>query len=209
MTDPTVVVRGEASLDAWPEVAEFSASVRVQHNRRSVALSHLEERLAAVRALLDQHADVIERRETSQLWVSADAKHEDATVSYHAHVTTSVVMRDLGVVGDVMMRVAELADVAGPNWSLRDDSPVYRQARHAALADAIVRARDYADALGARLTGLLELSEVGARDGEYRAVPLAMAASAAGPSIELDRQLLTVRATVVARFAISEPTLLD
>ena len=63
-----------------------------------------------------------------------------------------------------MLRLADQdqVEVAGPWWSLRPDSPAHREARHAAIADALLRAREYAEALGARVTALLELADAGA-----------------------------------------------
>jgi uncharacterized protein len=213
MTDtPTIAVRGEATLDVDAEVAEFTASVEVHEAERVAALERVAERVAAVRAALDQFRDVIERHATSHVSASAEKHHHTGEVSFHGNATTIVVMSDLDAVGNVMLAVGSLAEVSvwGPSWSVRPASPVHREVRHAAISDAIARARDYAAALGADIVGLVELSDAGlSRSGEPRAVPLAMAASAArSPRLDLDPQRLQVRASIEARFTISEPTIL-
>ena len=56
---------------------------------------------------------------------------------------------------------ADMVSVAGPEWQLRPDSPVYRAARLAAAKDATQRAGEYAEAFGGRVTGLVEAADTG------------------------------------------------
>jgi uncharacterized protein YggE len=112
-----------------------------------------------------------------------------------------------------MLRLADQdqTSVAGPWWELRPDSPVHREARHAAIGAAVARARDYADALGARVTGLLEIADTGlANQPMMRTVAYGATdaewGGAAVPELQLDPQVQTVQTAVEARFAISEPT---
>jgi uncharacterized protein YggE len=44
-------------------------------------------------------------------------------------------------------------------WALRPDSPFYRDARLAAARDAKVRAREYAEASGGTIAGLIEAAD--------------------------------------------------
>jgi uncharacterized protein YggE len=218
MTDaPVVAVRGEAMLEVDAEIAELSVTVSTRDADRATTLTRLVERVAAVRAVLDGYPDAIEKRETSQLLVSAETHDsgrdpDDWVVAYHGDAITTVVVIDLGAVGDIMLRVGGLDEVTvhGPSWSVRPGSPVYREARHAAITDAIARARDYAAALGARVTGLVELSDVGASFAGAR--PLAAMSLAGGgsnqPQLSLDPQRQHIHASIEARFAISEPTVL-
>jgi uncharacterized protein YggE len=55
----------------------------------------------------------------------------------------------------------DLVSVAGPWWALRPDRPVYRDARLAAARDAMVRAREYAEAFGGGIAGLIEAADAG------------------------------------------------
>src|SRR5260370_7159817 len=59
--------------------------------------------------------------------------------------------------------------VTGPGWPLRPGSQVYREVRLAAARDATQRAREYAEAFGGRVTGLVEAADTGllgaAREG--------------------------------------------
>lgn len=213
MTEPAVlVVRGEAVREAPPELARFAATVSVRDRDRAEALARLAGRSDAVRQLVDGYATAIERRETGNLWVRPERKRSgDRVTGYVASVSTTVTVTDFGVLGELMLRLADEDDtgVAGPWWELRPDSPVHREARRAAVAEAITRAREYAAALGAELTALRELSDVGA-EGHRMMLAGAGAGYRGGggvPDLDLDPEQQTVRAEVVARFSISPPRL--
>jgi uncharacterized protein len=89
--------------------------------------------------------------------------------------------------------------------------------RQDAARDAIARAREYAEAVGGRLTGLVELADVGLttdrRQPAMFAAPMggpapAMARSGEAyepPPIDLEPQVQVVHAGVEARFTMSPP----
>ncbi|MEU5528352.1 SIMPL domain-containing protein [Micromonospora chersina] len=208
---PVVAVRGEAYREVAPELARFTVTATARDRDRETTLTRLAERTAAVRVLLDAAEPAVERRETGQLRVWPETRRSgERVVAYHGSVTTTVTVVDFTALGELMLRLAdqEQVEVAGPWWSLRPDSPAYREARHAAIADALARAREYAEALGARVTALLELADTG-----LAAAPPMMAkagfarAGEAAPELELDPQPQPVQAAVEARFTISEPVL--
>jgi uncharacterized protein YggE len=222
---PVVAVRGEVSREVDPEIVRCSVTVRSADKSREATLRNLVGRLDAVRDLLDVYGDAVEKRETSALFVhpQVEGKRGEKVTGYVGSVTTSLTLIDLGVVGDVMMRLAdqEQTTVAGPWWALRPDSPHFRTARQDAIIDALNRARDYAAALGASVTGLIELADVGLSTGlvgprpsmvrlaATHAVGAAGAAPAGPPELDLEPQRQYVRAEVEARFRLSEPTLLS
>jgi uncharacterized protein YggE len=214
MTQPVVAVRGEAWREVDPEIASFAVSVTARDRDRQETLRRLASRVDSVRAVLDGYRDAIEKRETSGMHVYPETKGSgERVVAYHGGVTTTVTVSDFTVLGDLMLRLAdtEQAAVSGPWWALRPDSPAHREARQAAIADALERAREYAAALGARVVALIELADSGlnaqpvARGG-FRAMSLSEGAGEA-PQIDLEPHRQDVRASVEARFAISEPTL--
>jgi hypothetical protein len=125
-------------------------------------------------------------------------------------------VRDFTVLGELVSRLAtlELASVAGPWWSLRPDSPVYRQVRIAAAQDATLRAREYAEAFGGRLGELIEAADAGLLSSEAsqpQRGPRMFAAALRGgpaqeePSLDLEPVMQTVSAQVEARFAMVQP----
>lgn len=210
---PVVAVRGEAYREVAPDIARFAVTAMARDKDREATLTRLAERAAAIRVLLDGYDTAVDRRETGELRVRPELKRSgERVVAYHGSVTTTVTVTDFAVLGELMLRLADQDQVAvaGPWWSLRPDSPVYREARRDAIAEALRRAREYAEALGARVTALIELSDTGmaAQPMTFRAAGFTEAAGAgATPDIDLDPQQQTVQAAVEARFAISEPVL--
>ncbi|WBB66554.1 SIMPL domain-containing protein [Micromonospora sp. WMMD812] len=206
---PVVTVRGEAYREVAPELARFTVTATARDRDREATLTRLAERAAAVRVLLDGYGPSIDRRETGDLRVRPETRRAtERVVAWHGAVTTTVTVTDFTALGDLMLRLADQdqVEVAGPWWSLRPDSPAHREARHAAIAEAMSRAREYAEALGARVTALIELADVGTE----RPMMARMAYAAAGggpPELELDPQPQTVQAAVQGRFAITEPVL--
>jgi uncharacterized protein YggE len=212
---PVVAVRGEAVREVPPEIARFSVTVQARDRDLETTLRRLTERADAVRAVIEESGPAVERRESGHLQVHPELKGpREKVVAYQGSLTTTVTVADLGALGELMLRLAgqEQTTVAGPWWELRPGSPVHREARRAAIDEAISLARDYAEALGARIVALLELSDAGMRaQPVMRAVPLgyhAMDAAESAPQLDLDPQQQTVHAVVEARFAISEPTAL-
>ncbi|MFE0591825.1 SIMPL domain-containing protein [Micromonospora echinospora] len=210
---PVVTVRGEAYREVAPEIARFTVTAMARDKDREVTLNRLAERAAAIRVLLDGQGSAVDRRETGELRVRPELKRSgERVVAYHGSVTTTVTVTDFAALGELMLRLADQdqVSVAGPWWSLRPDSPVHREARQAAIAEALGRAREYAEALGARVTGLIELSDSGmaAQPMTFRAAAFTGTTESGGaPEIDLDPQQQTVQAAVEARFAISEPVL--
>ncbi|MGC4894112.1 SIMPL domain-containing protein [Micromonospora sp. DT31] len=207
---PVVAVRGEAYREVAPELARFTVTAVARDRGRETTLTRLAERAAAVRALLDATEPAV-GRETGQVHVWPVTKRSgDRVVAYQGSVSTTVTVTDFTALGELMLRLAdqEQVEVAGPVWALRPDSPVHREARQAAIADALVRAREYAEALGARVVALRELSDTG-----LTAAPPMLARAAYGrsgepaPELELDPVPQPVHAAVEARFTISEPVL--
>ncbi|MFX0591737.1 SIMPL domain-containing protein [Melissospora conviva] len=206
---PVVTVHGEASREVPPELAQFSVTVQARDKDRQAALARLAERAAAVRVLIEEYTDAVERRETGALQVRPELKRSgERVVAYNGRVTTTVTVTDFTVLGELMLRLADQdqVEISGPWWSLRPESRAAVEVRQAAVRDAIERGREYAGALGARVTALLELADEGGADQ-----PLMMARAGfsmgEAPELELDPQPQTVRAAVRARFAISEPDL--
>jgi uncharacterized protein YggE len=213
MAEPVVAVRGESVREVDPEIATFSVTVSARDRDRQETLRRLAARVDALRGVLDRYAESIEKRETSGLYVRPEIKGSGERVSaYSGSVTTTVTVSDFTVLGELLLRLAgqDQTTVAGPWWGLRPGSPVHREARRAAIDDALDRGRQYAEALGARVTGLVELADTGR--SATGAVRFATAMgfrggtdASAQPTLDLEPQRQTVTATVEARFTISEP----
>jgi uncharacterized protein len=206
---PVVAVRGETVQEVPPELARFSVTVSARDKDRQTALALLTERVDAMRAVLDGYGEAIEQRETGVVQVHPELRRTGERVSaYVASLSTTVTVTDFTVLGDLMLRLADQdqTSVYGPWWSLRPDSPVYREARLAAVDAAKIRAQEYAEAVGRRLGRLLELADTGM---SAPPTPMMFAAqtrsAAAPPELNLEPQQQTVQASVEMRYTLAEP----
>jgi uncharacterized protein len=215
--EPVLAVRGESTREVDPEVATFVVNVGARSRNQGETLQRLQERLRQVLGLLDGYRAGIEKRDTGGISVYPETKKGsgERVASYIGQIGVTVTVADFAILGEVMPRLAELEQVSlfGLNWALRPDSPVYRDARRAAITDAIARARDYADALGARVLGLDLLADSGlggshGRSFEARSVSMGYRGGGETPTLDLEPQRQQVQAQIEARFRISPPTVL-
>ncbi len=216
-----ISVRGEAVLEAEPEIARLSVHVESQESDRRTALDRLTERNQQCLDLVKSYGEAVERLETGGLSITPLLKYrrrEGDIRAYRGTVWIKITVSDFAVLGELVTRLGDLERtyVTGPEWELRQDSEVYRRAARQAAHAAVERARGYAEALGARLTGLVELSDEGLGRDTDAGGPVALAAAygrAGGGAaeepepIDLEPETQIVRATVEARFTATAPDL--
>ncbi|MFI5932953.1 SIMPL domain-containing protein [Actinoplanes sp. NPDC051494] len=208
---PMVVVRGEAMREVPPEIALFSVTVSARDKDREVTLTRLAERAAQLRSSLDDWPDAIERRETSGVQVRPELKRGGERVSaYQGSVSVTVTVTDFGVLGDMLLRLAnqEQTTISGPWWQLRAGSKAGTDVRKAAITDALARAHEYAEAVGAQVDRLVEIADEGTGGGGGGMMRMAYAKGGGQEmDVELDvePQLQTVHAAVTVRVLITEP----
>ncbi|WP_329086313.1 SIMPL domain-containing protein [Actinomadura citrea] len=218
---PMISVRGEAVLEAEPEIARLSVHVQSQESDRRAALDRLTERNQRCLDLVESYGEAVEKLETGGLSITPLLKYkrrEGDVRAYRGTVWIKITVSDFAVLGELVTRLGDLERtyVSGPEWELRHDSEVYRRAARQAANEAVERARGYAEALGARLTGLVELSDEGLGRDNGAGGPVALAAAygrapggaAEEPEpIDLEPETQIVRATVEARFTATAPDL--
>jgi uncharacterized protein len=217
---PLLSVRGEATIEVPPEIAELTITFTARDSRRERAMELLAARNEECLALVRSHGEAVQRVETTGLAIYPELRsglRREQVRAYRGTVRVNVTVVDFAVLGDLIAGVSEIETAAlnGPFWRLRHDSPVRRGVRQEAARDAIVRAREYAEAVGARLTGLVQLADEGLttdhgpRAGVQHALAAVPAAARGGaaepPTIELEPQVQVVHARVEARFTISQP----
>ena len=217
---PVISVRGEASLEVEPEIAIVNVTIEARDRDRRTVLGRLASRNQQVTGLIKSHGEAVEKLESGPASVRPDIREKKATervTRYLGRVSVRITVRDFTVLGELVTSLADedLVTVAGPWWALRPDSPVYRDARLAAARDAMVRAREYAEAFGGGLGGLIEaadtgmLTSAGEHGPRFRAMSAsraaAFAAGAAEAELDFEPARQTVTAQVEARFAVAGP----
>jgi uncharacterized protein len=217
--EPRLAVRGAASLEFDPEIANIGVNVRARGTDRRQALESLTRRNSEVLELIKSYGESVEKLSTGSLSVTpelVEKSKRERVRTYNGRVHISATVSDFTALGEMITQLAdlELTDVVGPWWALRKDSPAHREARQQAVRAAVTRAREYAQALDAELVALLELSDVGADSSPVPAAPAGaggrMRQSYGGggaPAMDLEPQRQSVYAQVNARFLMSRPVL--
>lgn len=217
--EPVISVRGEAWLEAEPEIAIIDITVQARDRDRRAVLDRLAERNSQVLAMIKGYGEAVEKLESGPASVYPDIRHKERgerIARYLGQASVHVTIRDFTMLGELTTDLAdaELVTVAGPWWSLRPDSPVYQQARLAAARDAMRRAREYAEAFGGRLGALIEAADAGlltghaGHEGPFHAMAAAApAARLAGGqhALEFEPARQPVTAQIDARFAVLMP----
>ncbi|UYQ61548.1 SIMPL domain-containing protein [Streptomyces peucetius] len=218
---PRVAVRGEARIEFDPEIARIGITISARGKDRRTALEDLTRRNSAALDLVKSYGQAVEKLETGAFSVTPQLTQHgrgERIHAYHGRVHITAVLGDFTALGELTTRLAdlELTHVTGPWWSLRPDSPAHGEARRQAVREAVQRAREYADAIGGRLSALIELADIGAEAPTpaypMPAQPGAMrgfgaAATETAPALDLEPQRQTVYAQVNARFTMTPPKL--
>lgn len=213
--EPVISVRGEAFLEADPEVAAVTVTVMARDKDRGRVVRLISERTSQVASLVKGYGDGVEDLRSHPVHVNIEFKEgkpRERVAGYVATAGFSVNISDFSITGELIARLAgeDMVSVAGPNWLLRPASPVYRQARTAAAQDALQRARDYAQAFGAQVIGLIEVADTGLLTEQHEPPRMfaraARAVAAPEPeAFDLEPAKQTVRAQIEARFTMTPP----
>jgi len=209
---PMIVARGEALREVPPEQAVISVTVSARDQDRETTLARITERAAGLRSVLDGYPEAIERRETGNVQIYPELKRgSEKVTAYTASVTTTVTVTDFAVLGELLLRLGdqEQTSVSGPWWRLRPGSRAGAEVRREAVADALVRAKEYAAAVGAQVDRLVEIQDEGAGGVQpmMRAMAFGKAEAADSLELDIDPQPQTVQASVIVRVGITEPDL--
>ncbi|MFJ9831997.1 SIMPL domain-containing protein [Streptomyces sp. NPDC101169] len=215
---PLLTVRGEAEIDAEPEIARIGVTVTARGRDRRTTLDDLTRRNTAALDLVKSYGDAVEHVTTGSISITPELTPHgrgERVRGHHGRVHLTAELTDFTALAELTTRLAdlELTRIDGPWWSLRPDSPVPAQARRQAVHEALRRAREYADALGTTVAALVELTDTGddhTRPGrtplERGARRIALAQPEEPPRpLDLEPPRLRVGAQVSAQFTMRPP----
>jgi uncharacterized protein YggE len=185
---PTISVVGEGSATATPNTAVVSVGVEVTRPSASAASADLA---TTAQAVLDAvHAKGVADKDviTQGLGLNPVYVYSDGApklTGYSASESFAITVRDIHAVGAVVQAATAAAGnagrVSGISFGLADHTPLLAQARGFAIADAYLKAKQYADMSGHQLGDVVSLSEGGqSAGGPIGAVPPPMAPPGSG-----------------------------
>lgn len=163
-----ITVTGEASLPVQPDVATLSLGVTTQAVTATEAMAANSAALATVMQRLRAAGIAEADLQTSNLtlnpnWVGYDSGSTPRIAGYTASNLLSVRVRALETLGSVLdAAVTDGANTLnGLTFELANPKPKLDEARRAAVADAMARARLLVEAAGATLGPVQSISEGG------------------------------------------------
>lgn len=202
-----LTVTGAGSVLGKPDMAVITLGVTDQGDTAAGAMQSVSAATAAVlAALADQgvaEADIqTSDLSLSPLWANRSSSGSgDPTISgYEAANTVTVRLRALDGVGAVLDTAIDAGanTFRGLSFGLQNPEPALDEARRLAVADALRKARLYAEAAGVGLGGILEIDETGGQ-----APPVAFRNAAAMESVPVAPGQIETGASVTVVFAIA------
>ena len=209
MTAPIVTVRGEAQLEAPPDLATLSVTLHAAGDTADRTRGQLAGGSNAVAELISRFTAALERSSTSGLHVAPtfNRRTPSKITGYTGTFSATLEVSDFEALSELIMGLSRLpnSQIDGPWWSLRRTNPVYREVRLAAIADARQRADDYAAAFGATVSELVEVSDLeGGFVGGLRqmSAKMEMAADMGDATFAFEPAVQTVSGQVTVRFTV-------
>lgn len=162
----TISTSGVGIVTVEPDMAKFSVGMEARNEEMKPAQDEVTEESNAITAMLIESG--IEEKDivTSSYQVTPENKYDRngnfvSIESYVVRMTLSITVRDLDQVGTLLDETVTLgADyVSSIQFSVSDPSPHIQEARKLAIADAKLKAEDYAFGSDSTLSGLFSLYE--------------------------------------------------
>ena len=201
-----ITVTGEGRVDSRPDMATVTLGVETMADTANAALA---ENTGATQKVLEKlKASGIAARDiqTSNLTLGPRWDHQSGQAPKMAGFVASnmvtVTVRELNMLGGVLDAVVSNGanTFNGLSFGLTDPRPKQDEARRAAVADAMARAKLFADAAGVKLGPLQSLSEGGSYAPMPRFASAPMVASEAVPVAEGEVSVMA-NVTMVFRLA--------
>ena len=207
----TITVTGTGTAEAAPDIATLRVGVTSEAKTARAAMDQTNARTAAIIARMAGLGVAERDMQTSGLSVNpvwsnrptSNGMSENKITGFVARNGLTLRVRDLATLGDVIDRAVDdgANDIGGVSFDVDDPAPLLNAARRDAVADAMARARLYAEAAGVTLGTLQSLSEQGGYTPQPRMMEMAMARDSGAP---IARGEVGFSASVTMVFAIGE-----
>ena len=203
-----IIVTGEGSVETAPDMATISLGVTTEAKDAAEAMSTNSEATASV--LERVAAAGVEPRDvqTSGLslspnWANDQSTGTNSIVGFVANNQVTVRVRDLkalgGILDDVVRNGANTFN--GLTFGLQNPDPVMDEARKEAVAEALRKAKLYAEAAGVTLGPIAELTE---RTGGGPEPMYARGARMEAAAVPVAEGEVSIAAQVTVEFEIAE-----
>jgi uncharacterized protein len=209
---PRIVVRGQATVFAPPDIATLSLGASVRRDSSDAAYSQANTLVGQLTAFLREQGIAERDIQTRQFTLNpeygrAQGDAPPPIVGWRAVNTVSIKVRDFARLSAIIDGAARIlgndAQISGISFSIENTDVLASRARTDAIRSARVRAEEMAIAAGVRLGRVLSISETSAPPPTpFRAAAPAPAALAAAPVAEVSTGEQGITVTVEMVFEI-------
>jgi uncharacterized protein len=201
-----VSVSGTGQVTGTPNLLRLDSSINVTRATVTTAMQDANTVMAGVQQKLKSDGVAAADLQTSGLSVQPQYTYPNNTprlTGYQVSENLSVVLRDLSKAGSIITDAAQAGgdalQIGGATLDIDHDDALITSARQAAFADALAKAKTYADAAGRTLGAVTSISE--STDSQpvtfdYRMAAPAASAGAAPVPIQAGSQDVTVNVAV-------------
>ena len=180
----TLTMTGSATAKAAPDMADISAGVTSDAPTAAAALAANSASMNRLFATLDRLGIARRNVQTSNfnvspVYASRTPNETQRLTGYRVNNDVHVILEDITKVGATLdaLVAAGANQMNGLNFTIRDPAPLLARARADAVADARLRAQQYAAAAGVALGPIQSLSEGGGEPPRPMYRVMAMAAA--------------------------------
>ncbi|MCS5734036.1 SIMPL domain-containing protein [Herbiconiux daphne] len=222
MSETIITVAGSSQLRRNPERARVRIGVGFEGSKRDSVLAATraahESLTGSLESILDEQNGPVRNwhSEDIRVWGQRPWSQDGARlpVEFHSAVFVDAEFDDFEALSEWIdvVSIREGIAIDGIDWLLSRETEraLQSEARQEAIADAVAKAHEYADALGLGDLTALSISDPGLLDnpaGQPPAGAMMMMAKGApgGGGMELRPSMISVDASVHARFSASTP----
>jgi uncharacterized protein YggE len=201
-----ISVSGTGQVTGTPNLLRLDSSINVTRPTVTAAMQYANTVMAGVQQKLKSDGVAAADLQTSGLSVQPNYTYANNTqrlTGYQVSENLSVVLRDLSKAGSIISDAAQVGgdalQISGASLDIDKDDALIASARQAAFADALAKAKTYADASGRTLGAVTSISESTNSQPvtfDYRMASAAAAPEAAPVPIQAGSQDVTVNVAV-------------
>jgi len=203
--DGHLTMTGTAQVDALPDITRARGGIHVESDSAADALKRAERRVAALADTMRPFGAVeVTRIALGQNRTKGARLIGSGDAGFTARGTVTVTLADPAKAGEALDAFvgAGIEGVAYLFYDTADRTPLVRHAREEAVADAMERARTYAEAADLTLGPIVALSESTTQGGAVSGPGAYGAHSSYGAQGAAGPETVTITATVTIRWAI-------
>ena len=205
-----ISVSGTGQVTGTPNLLRLDSSINVTRPTVTAAMQDANTAMAAVQQTLKSDGVAAADLQTSGLSVQPIYTYNNNSpriTGYQVSENLSVVLRNLSTAGSIISDAARVGgdalQIGQASLDIDQDNALIVQARQAAFADALAKAKTYADASGRTLGVVTSISESTDSQPQTFNYPMASEAAPAGGSVPIQAGSQDVTVNVDVTWALN------